>query len=486
MTAPGLTHYVPSGEKCFILTARLPRETLVLPKYLPGTLKPVVVTEDSMKSLSAFWFAGLMSLLVSPSTGLATTIKVPAEQPTIQAGINAANSGDTVLVSPGTYKENIDFKGKAILVTSSDGPAATIIDGSNQGTVVTFQTSEGLASKLTGFTIQNGSNSFGAGVNLLGSSATIVGNYFYTNSQGSGGYGSAIGGNGSSPYIAQNVFSKNTCDTQFLSGVVSFVNTSSPIIVNNIFLDNPCRAINMTLPQGSQPDVVNNTIVRNSVGVRVDARISTSEQVYENNILIANQVGLEVDFGSSGNYPTWKNNLVYGSGTNYMGIPDQTGMNGNISVSPKLLAHSNFHEQFGSLAINAGDNNAPGLPSTDFDGYARIQGGIVDIGAYEFFPGSLHFSPTSLSFGKHQVGTTSPPKKVILKNVGSSVLFVAISTTGDFHEKSNCEQLLKAGSVCTIKVTFKPTKRGSRIGKLRFSDNAKGSPQNVSLNGTGT
>src|SRR6516164_7182077 len=57
------------------------------------------------------------------------TIKVPADQPTIQAAINAANSGDTVLVSPGTYYENINFNGKAITVTSSDGAAKTIIDG---------------------------------------------------------------------------------------------------------------------------------------------------------------------------------------------------------------------------------------------------------------------------------------------------------------------------------------------------------------------
>jgi len=46
------------------------------------------------------------------------TINIPVDQPTIQAGINAASTGDTVLVQPGTYIENIDYNGKNITVAS--------------------------------------------------------------------------------------------------------------------------------------------------------------------------------------------------------------------------------------------------------------------------------------------------------------------------------------------------------------------------------
>ena len=89
-------------------------------------------------------------------TASARTIRVPLGHPTIQAAIDSAQDGDVIVVSPGTYFENIDFLGKAIQVKSQVGARATIIDGRSRDSVVTFASGEGVASILNGFLIRNG------------------------------------------------------------------------------------------------------------------------------------------------------------------------------------------------------------------------------------------------------------------------------------------------------------------------------------------
>src|SRR5215471_11830882 len=122
-------------------------------------------------------------LLSATLSQAATTIHVPAAQPTIQAGINAANNGDTVLVAPGTYRENINFMGKAITVKSAKGSNVTIIDGGGLAPVVTFNTNETSSSTLSGFILQNGTSTanIGGGVYVYFASPTIKNNIIQNN-----------------------------------------------------------------------------------------------------------------------------------------------------------------------------------------------------------------------------------------------------------------------------------------------------------------
>ncbi len=88
---------------------------------------------------------------------------------TIQEGINAAADGDTVLVARGTYTENIEFKGKNIILSSTDPldltvVGNTVIDGNHAGSVVAFSGTEEPSCVLTGFTIQHGEAEKGGGI----------------------------------------------------------------------------------------------------------------------------------------------------------------------------------------------------------------------------------------------------------------------------------------------------------------------------------
>jgi len=107
--------------------------------------------------LAAF---GLLLLGLATATANADTIHVPGDYPTIQAGIDAAQDGDTVLVADGTYQGvgnyDLDFLGKAITVRSANGPNRCVIDCEELGLGFYFRTDEGPDAVVQGFTIAAG------------------------------------------------------------------------------------------------------------------------------------------------------------------------------------------------------------------------------------------------------------------------------------------------------------------------------------------
>ncbi len=433
-----LTNSIAAGN---MLWTRVTRASfcagLLLLHHYPG--KPMTCIDRSCRVVLL-----TVILLMAALPMFATTIHVPADQPTIQDGINAAANGDTVLVESGTYFENINFNGKAITVTSADGPVVTIIDGGAVNTVVTFSTNETTASVLSGFTVQNGNNEFnGGGIMIAGASPTIKGNSIVNNLSGSGGglsvqFGSPViegnfisqnraqfggglylgfcpgsrvvrndfrGNEGSSGggaiaffgagrvVVENNQFYSNISATQ--GGAMWIVNEADELIVQNLFVQNISTSgseIYSLIPQSTTGfRIINNTIVSNNpnTDAAVIADGFNKNAVLINNIIAAGpgETALLCNPIYKDGPPIVQTNDAYSSsGAGYSGTcGSDLDRFGNISEDPQFVdaLKSDFELLAASPAINAG-KNLSGLPQKDLAGNPRIVGGTIDMGAYEY------------------------------------------------------------------------------------------------------
>jgi parallel beta-helix repeat protein len=209
----------------------------------------------------ALSMSGLLQL------GIAQIIKVPSDHTTIQSALNSCKAGDTVLVSPGTYFENIIWpKVLSIYLKSEKGSVSTILDGGERNSVININVFVDSLSTIDGFTIQNGKAENGGGIYCTSRGFRLINNIIKDNNAGDCGGGIACINN-SNPFIYNNEIFNNYADYKKEHGGGGiYCYSSSPWIESNKIYNNKAYVgAGIHCRISSSPTILNNEIFNNDV-----------------------------------------------------------------------------------------------------------------------------------------------------------------------------------------------------------------------------
>jgi hypothetical protein len=187
-----------------------------------------------------------------------------------------------------------------------------------------------------------------------------------------------------------------------------------------------------------------------------------------------------VTVGTSASLPITLNNGTSAAvGVSGMGIsPTTSGFTQTNNCPSSLLAGTNCTI---SVIFKPTTSGALSATLSVTAGGSNLTAGLGGGGSP-----AVSLSPGSLTFASQMVGTTSTPQSVTLSNTGSASLSITgISISAPFAQTNNCGSSVAAGGNCIINVTFAPTASGTASGTLAVSDNATGSPHEVSLTASG-
>lgn len=287
----------------------------------------------------------------------ATTLSVPsAKYRTIGAAIAAARNGDTVTVSPGTYRENITIVGKRITIRSVSGPGVTVIAGNAGRTPVMIQNIPAGTMTLQGFRIVSGSAPSGQGgaITIANyASPTIRGNELVSNRSNDGA--GILVYNHSNPLITGNNIHGNTA-ARFGGGVFAVISSSPRVTGNTITGNRAYGGGGIYLEDDvahpayrSTPSVIGNKITNNvasQAGGGVMLRTGVNAMIAQNTITgNSAPYGGGIHIETTGSTPGISSNVIIGNSAITSASQPGSGSGGGIAVfghSRPTISHNSI------------------------------------------------------------------------------------------------------------------------------------------------
>ncbi len=317
---------------------------------------------------------------VTVAADLRNYIRVPEDHPKIADAIAAAEDYDRIVVSAGSYYENLDFDGKNIVLTSTDPDdprvvASTVIRGDGTRSVITYSGTENHECRLAGFTVTGGhairddavgNSGHGGGILGNGTQATVEKCVVRENkADGDGGGMYGVNGTIANCTIRQNVAVNG--------GGLAQCNGAEGYLVNCLIAENTVTEAGSAI-YGSSKAIINATIACNQSSVP-DARALASFTGMIRNTVVS---GNSPDDRFSGDYQN----------CHFAGDPfvakGYMHHNGTPQPSDDYWVEGDYNLVPGSPCVNAGNNAYTDPLLGALNSSIRIFGGIVDIGAFEY------------------------------------------------------------------------------------------------------